>query len=112
MSDAPIDLLKAMAHPSRFAILTALSDGERNVGDIERLSGIPQPALSQQLAVLRDSGLVESRRDAKLVFYTLCPGALARVRDALDPLFRTAEAGTRRSVHHSAEGVAVFARMR
>jgi len=70
MSDAPIDELKALAHPLRFRILEVLRNGERNVGEIEEASGIGQPALSQQLGVLRKAGLVETRKDAKLVFYS------------------------------------------
>lgn len=111
MSDPPIDLLKAMAHPARFAILDAVSRGERNVTDIERLSGVSQPALSQQLAVLRESGLVESRRDAKLVFYRIKADAMDRVRDALSPLFNPAERSQEAARQRSTDGVAVFARL-
>ena len=65
----PIDLLKAMGHPIRYRILEALRGAELNVGEIEVRAGITQPSLSQQLAVLRSCGLVDTRRDGKLVIY-------------------------------------------
>ena len=46
-------LLKALANPDRLLLLCQLSQGERNVGELEALLGIVQPTLSQQLAVLR-----------------------------------------------------------
>lgn len=69
--EAPIGELKAIAHPLRFRIVQILRNGELNVGEIEQVSGIGQPALSQQLGVLRKAGLVETRKDAKLVYYNL-----------------------------------------
>lgn len=69
--EAPIEELKALAHPLRFRIVQLLRRGELNVGEIEQASGIGQPALSQQLGVLRKAGLVATRKDAKLVYYTL-----------------------------------------
>src|SRR3546814_20971713 len=74
MSDkALIDQLKALAHPLRYAILEELDARERNVSEIEQATGIGQPTLSQQLAVLRKSGLVQPRRAAKLVYYRIVP---------------------------------------
>src|SRR3546814_17641897 len=85
MSDkAPIDQFKALAHPLRYAILEELDARERNVSEIEQATGIGQPTLSQQLAVLRKSGLVETRRAAKLVYYRLVPEQIARLAQAPD----------------------------
>src|SRR3546814_5434974 len=85
MSDkALIDQLKALAHPLRYAILEELDARERNVSEIEQATGIGQPTLSQQLAVLRKSGLVETRRAAKLVSYRIVPEQIARLAPALD----------------------------
>ncbi len=78
-TDAPIDELKAIAHPLRFRIVEVLRAGERNVGEIEQASGIGQPALSQQLGVLRKADLVETRKEAKLVFYKLNHARLAEI---------------------------------
>ncbi|WP_394730644.1 ArsR/SmtB family transcription factor [Altererythrobacter sp. GH1-8] len=77
--DAPIEELKAIAHPLRFQIVQLLRDGELNVGEIEQASGIGQPALSQQLGVLRKAELVKTRKDAKLVFYKLNEDRMAEL---------------------------------
>ncbi|WP_230293423.1 helix-turn-helix transcriptional regulator [Croceicoccus sp. Ery5] len=79
----PIDALKAIAHPVRFKLLEALKTGERNVGEIEEATGISQPALSQQLAVLRNAGLVETRKEAKLVYYSHDGAALSVIAAVL-----------------------------
>lgn len=74
------DLLKALAHDVRLKLLHALKEsGEKSVGELEGLTAISQPGLSQQLAILRKAGLVQTRRDAKLVIYSLAPGALSGV---------------------------------
>jgi DNA-binding transcriptional ArsR family regulator len=78
-----VELFKALGHPLRFRILATLSDGEHNVGEIEEASGIGQPALSQQLAVLRGAGLVTTRRDAKQIFYAIAPAQLERLASAV-----------------------------
>lgn len=81
--DELIEALKAVAHPLRWRILATLSAGERNVGELEQATGIAQPGLSQQLGVLRKAGLVATRKDAKLVFYSLAHGELAAVTAAM-----------------------------
>lgn len=80
-SDPPIEALKAIAHPIRYTILQSLSGEDKNVGEIEELSGVGQPTLSQQLAVLRQSGLVKTRRDGKLVYYAIVGEAFAEIVD-------------------------------
>src|SRR5262245_56634681 len=65
-------LLKQAADPTRLLILRLLDGGERNVGALcEEVGGMSQPALSQHLALLRHSRLVEPRRDGKRNFYRL-----------------------------------------
>ena len=51
--DDLIEAMRALAHPIRWRILTVLGSDERNVSDIEAATGIGQPGLSQQLAVVR-----------------------------------------------------------
>ena len=71
-------LLKALGNTDRLLLLCQLSQGERSVGELEALLGIQQPTLSQQLAVLRREGLVETRRDGKQIHYRISsPAALA-----------------------------------
>ena len=71
-------LMKVLANPDRLLLLCELSEGERNVGELQEAVGIQQPTLSQQLAVLRDENLVETRRDGKNIYYSIAsPQALA-----------------------------------
>lgn len=63
------ELLKALAHPVRLQILDAVRAAELSVGEIEEVTGIGQPGLSQQLAVLRKAELVLTQRTGKQVFY-------------------------------------------
>lgn len=58
-------LMKTLSNPDRLLLLCQLSQGEMNVGELEALVGIVQPTLSQQLGVLRDEGLVSTRREGK-----------------------------------------------
>ena len=78
------ELLKALAHPERLMICCQLSNTEMSVGDIETTLGIKQPRLSRELAKLRDTGLVETRNQSKLVFYTLSDKP--RVRDMVEAI--------------------------
>ena len=64
-------LMKVLSNPDRLMILCQLSKGELRVGEIEQILGIGQPTLSQQLTVLRDEDLVETRREGKNIFYQL-----------------------------------------
>ena len=111
--DDLIEALKALAHPLRWRILTALAQGESNVGEIEQTTGIAQPGLSQQLGVLRKAGLVTTRKEAKLVFYSLDRAVLGKVH-AATALLAPSEAIPPRAappLRPSAPGVANFARL-
>ncbi|MEY2860703.1 MAG: hypothetical protein RLZ68_796 [Pseudomonadota bacterium] len=77
-ADAGCRLMKALSNPDRLLLLCQLSQGEKNVGELEALVGITQPTLSQQLSVLRDEGLVSTRREGKNIYYCInSPQALA-----------------------------------
>jgi DNA-binding transcriptional ArsR family regulator len=65
------DYLKTLAHPSRLLLLCFLAEKERSVTELEQLLSLRQPTVSQQLARLRDEGLVATRREGKTVFYAL-----------------------------------------
>lgn len=110
--DQLLEALKAIAHPSRLRILQALAKGEANVGEIEDATEIGQPALSQQLAILRKAGLVETRRQAKLVYYTLDVQAIGTVTAALADLAPATQPEPEGSGRRKpAAGVANFARL-
>ena len=71
-------LMKVLANPDRLLLLCQLAEGEKNVGELQEALGIVQPTLSQQLAVLRDEELVETRREGKNIYYSVAsPRALA-----------------------------------
>jgi ArsR family transcriptional regulator len=76
-------ICKAIADPKRLLIINALRDGERNVGDVATALGISQPNASQHLAVLRDRGIVRTRRDGNTVFYALTSQKVIRAVDLL-----------------------------
>lgn len=77
-ADAACALMKVLSNPDRMLLLCQLSEGEKNVGELQELLGIMQPTLSQQLAVLREEELVETRRDGKNIYYRIAsPQALA-----------------------------------
>lgn len=61
--------LKAMSHPLRLKILCVLGDREVSVQDIVENVGTSQSNISQHLAILRDKGILKSRKDANRVFY-------------------------------------------
>ena len=63
--------LKALGNAKRLEIVGILRKGEKKVGDLEKIIGISQSALSQHLAVLRTAGIVSTRRSAQSVFYSL-----------------------------------------
>ena len=63
--------LKTLANPNRLLILCYLIDGERSVSELEAALKLRQPTLSQQLARLREDGLVKTRREAKSIYYSL-----------------------------------------
>jgi DNA-binding transcriptional ArsR family regulator len=108
-----IEALRALAHPLRWRILTALIAAERNVGEIEAATGISQPGLSQQLGVLRKAGLVATRKEAKLVFYTLADAQIGEMLARIAALVPGAKvAGDKPAPAETpAPGVANFARM-
>ena len=83
-----MDVFTALSDPERRRLLELLRPGERTAGDLVAAVGAPQPAVSKQLRVLRDTGLVVVRKDARLRWYSLRPDRLADVDAWLEP-FRT-----------------------
>lgn len=64
-----VHTLKLLADPTRLRILWALLHGEHSVGPLAEHVGAPAPAVSQHLAKLRLTGLVQTRRDGNRIFY-------------------------------------------
>jgi ArsR family transcriptional regulator len=63
--------MKAIAHPLRLKVLCVLSDGELSVQEIVDSVGTSQSNISQHLAILRDKGVLTTRKDANRVFYRI-----------------------------------------
>ncbi|MCM2292086.1 sulfite-sensing transcriptional repressor BigR [Allorhizobium sp. BGMRC 0089] len=79
--------LKTLAHPVRLMLVCTLVGGEYSVGELEERLDIHQPTLSQQLTVLRDAGIVETRRDGKQIFYRLTEAKTRQLIAALFTIF-------------------------
>ena len=81
-------MFEVIAEPNRRAILSLLVSSEQSVGEIERQLGMPQPAVSKHLRVLRDAGFVESTVDAQRRLYRLKPEPLQQIDEWLAPFRR------------------------
>jgi len=79
-----IELFQTLADPTRLAIFEHLSRGEATVGSLVEKFPISQPAVSQHLAVLHQTGLVERRREGRNIFYQARPDGLAPLHDWLN----------------------------
>lgn len=77
------EIAKALAHPVRLQVLDVLREDEACVCHLEAVLGQRQAYISQQLARLRDAGLVVDRRDGLNVFYALADDSIAALLDAL-----------------------------
>lgn len=75
--------LRSLSHPSRLVILCRLSEGPARVSELETTLGIPQTAVSKQLARLREEGLVSATRDGRSIVYALADERARRVLQVL-----------------------------
>jgi ArsR family transcriptional regulator len=92
-ADADIDrasrALKAISHPLRLKILCTLGDDEVSVQDIVDQVGTSQSNISQHLAILRDKGILDSRKDANRVFYRVSDARLLQLVAMMRNVFCT-----------------------
>jgi len=80
-------LLKALANESRLMILCNLAGGEMTVGELNTHVDLSQSALSQHLALLRRDGLVQTRRQAQTIHYSLSEGPAQQVIGVLHDIY-------------------------
>jgi len=80
-------LLKTMANEWRLLILCHLAEQEHSVGELEKMIGLNQSALSQHLAVLRRENLVKTRREAQSIYYSLASDEAAKIMGTLYNLY-------------------------
>lgn len=83
------EMLKAMAHESRLVILCLLYQGEKSVTTLESILDLRQPTISQQLARLRNDKLVTTRRDGKMIYYSIASKEAAYIVELLCQLYGT-----------------------
>ena len=80
-------LLKAMSNQHRLMILCQLVPGEKSVGELERIIGLSQSALSQHLARLRRDQMVKTRRAAQTIYYSLASKEVEEIMASLYRIF-------------------------
>lgn len=77
------ELLKALGNEQRLMILCHLVQGPLSVGELNERVPLSQSALSQHLAVLRESAIVQTRRESQTVTYSLPDGVVTRLIEVL-----------------------------
>ena len=82
-----VNLLKGLANESRLMIMCVLSEGEVSVGQLNQRIQLSQSALSQHLAVLRDQGLVQTRRESQTIYYRPADTAALTVIELLHDVY-------------------------
>ncbi len=86
-------LLKSLGNEYRLLILCVLSEGEFSVGELNERVELSQSSLSQHLAVLRQQGLVTTRREAQTIFYQLADTPALKIIQLLHQIFCGPEQG-------------------
>lgn len=81
------ELLRQLANANRLLILCHIAEEERSVGQLEVDLGIKQPALSQQLAELRQYGLVKTRRQSRSIYYSIADERTEAILATLHAIF-------------------------
>ncbi len=87
------EILKAMAHEGRLVILCTLCEGDKSVSELESILELRQPAVSQQLARLRGDKLVTTRREGKMVYYSIADGDVKEIVAFLCNLIKNKQQG-------------------
>jgi len=80
-------LLRTLGNEDRLLLLCEISQAELSVGELAERTGIVQPTLSQQLAVLRSQELVATRREGKQIFYSIADRRTLELLKTLHRLF-------------------------
>ena len=80
-------ILKLLANEDRLMLLCQLTQGEKNVGELESATNIQQPTLSQQLTILRKDGIVTIRKVGKFNYYSIASDEVIQVMQTLGQLY-------------------------
>lgn len=81
------EFFKALGHPARLALLDHLRAGEKSVNELQVLLACDQSTVSQQLAVLRNRNIVESRKDGTTVYYRARDPMIFQLLDVARAIF-------------------------
>lgn len=81
------NLMEMLSQPVRLRLLCILLEGEKTVLDLADLVNLSQPGMSHHLKKLRDADLVQTRRDAQTIYYSLKGKEVAAVLQTLHGLF-------------------------
>ncbi|MGB5511500.1 MAG: metalloregulator ArsR/SmtB family transcription factor [Woeseiaceae bacterium] len=90
-------LMKALGNESRLMVLCMLTEGEQSVSVLNDTIPLSQSALSQQLARLRQQGLVKTRRESQTIYYSLADGPAERIINLLHDIYCGAAACTEKA---------------
>jgi DNA-binding transcriptional ArsR family regulator len=77
------EILKALGHPVRYCIVEGLLEGVHNVATMVHCTNVPQPTVSQHLAILKAAGIIEGVRSGTEVHYSICNAAARTIVAAL-----------------------------
>lgn len=81
------ECLRTIAHPCRLRIIEILLNEERSVGELAQACGIPSHMASEHLRLLKDRGLLDSRREGRRIFYWVAEPALASIMNCVGKKF-------------------------
>ena len=82
-----VAMLKVLGNEDRLMLLCQIAMQPRTVGELEQLTGITQPSLSQQLGVLRREGLVRTEREGKFIRYEAADARALQLMQLVHQLF-------------------------
>jgi DNA-binding transcriptional ArsR family regulator len=85
--ESAAECLRTIAHPSRLRIIEILLREERSVGELAEACAIPSHMASEHLRLLKDRGLLKSRREGRKVFYGVAEPMLAMILDCVGKKF-------------------------
>jgi DNA-binding transcriptional ArsR family regulator len=77
------EVLRALGHPVRYCIVEGLLSAEHNVAEMVGCTGVPQPTVSQHLAILKAAGIIECQRQGTRMLYSVCSPWARKVIAAL-----------------------------
>ncbi len=77
------EICKIFTNPKRLEIISLLKDEEKTVSELEKLAGIPQANISQHLTVLRQNGVVTTRREGANIYYRIANPKILQACDLM-----------------------------